>query len=238
MDYGKDNRSIIDIDSHELKSIEEELYSNHILYYNSKYYISNSDVDIIEEDFYSLQKQMPANCFRVGRNFFPTHAFDLLKIIFYSYQLKKSEYDLYILKDPAGIDASNLLDESLVSNGVLHSMVSKLNLGISEGEVYVYLLSTREDIENNINNKKMRKSTVATLDILSSILKRLERLMELFILPIISMQKIEQGLIYALHFNKGLVTLECLGNVIEIRYKNIIKINRDKLKEQGEGNDY
>lgn len=238
MDYKKE-KSIIDIDNYELKSIEEELYINHILTFNNKYYISNSDVDILEEDYYRLKQQLPENCSRIGRNFFPTQAFELLKIIFYSYQLKKSEYDLYILKDPAGIDNSNLLDSSLVSDSILHSMVKKLGLGISEGEIYVYLLSKREEINKNIENGRMRQENIDVLDVLSGIQKRLERLIDTFIMPNINMQKLEKGFIYALYFNKGLITLECLGNVIEIRYKNIIKINREKLKEEhGEDNDY
>lgn len=234
------DKSIVDIDIKELKDIEEELYSNRILTFDDKYYISNSDIDILEEDYYNLkgQNKLPADCFRIGRNFYPAKAFDLLKIVFYSIQLKKSEYDLYILRDPAGIDNTNLLDSSLVSDGILHSVVKKLDLGISEGEVYVYLLTEKQEVEKNISTGKLRESTILTLRILDNIIKRLERLINTFILPNINSHKLEKGFIYGLYFNKGLIKLECLGNVIEIRYKNIIKINRNKLKELGEFNEY
>lgn len=233
-------KSIIDVDNYELKSIEEELYINHILNYNNKYYISNSDIDILEDDYYRLKdlNKLPEHCFRIGRNFYPIYAFELLKIVFYSIQLKKSEQDLYIIRDPAGIDNSNLLDESLVSNGTLHSMVKKLDLGISEGEIYAYLLSPREEIEKNISNGLMRQSTIDKLDILNGILKRLERMIDTAIMPSVNMDKLSSGYIYALYYSKGLTKLECLGNVLEIRYKNIIKINRNKLKDDGECNEY
>lgn len=229
-------KCIIDIDNYELKAIEEELYANHILTYNNKYYISNSDIDILEEDYFNLQRQLPENCFRIGRNFYPTHAFDLLKIVFYSIQLKRSEYDLYIIQDPAGIDCSNLLDSSLVSNGPLHSMVKKLDLGISESEIYVYLLSSKDELNLNVENGRMKQSTIDSLNVLNKIYKRLEAIVETFILTNINLTKLEkEGFIYALYSNKGLITLECLGNALEIRYKNIIKINREKLKKQEEG---
>lgn len=221
-----DATTLVDINNGELSQIEEILYANHILQYNNKFYIVNSDIEIDEEEFNTFSAQFPNHC-RIGRNYYPIQAFEILKTVFYSLQLEISDYDLYILRDPSGIDNENLLDECLVSGSPLHSVVKKLDLGISEEEIYVFQYSTPKKLEEIIAGHSFRRKTADILYILDNIIKIFKKTIKFMIMPYINMQSLKKGTIYHLYYDKGLVKLINMGNILEIRYNNIIKISKD-----------
>lgn len=217
----KHNSLIVDISIMDLISIEEELYANRILSYTNELFIRSAIHPVDSETFYGVQIEYPDLC-RKGRNFFPTMAFALLHLILDSYQLDNSSCSTIIKRDPAGIDDKNLLDNDLDSNDLLIGALSKMNSGINEGLVYAF--KNNAEIQNRTVEDIFHK-----LYIVDSVLKRLEILAIENIFP--NLSKLKNGLVYHMELTKNGIFLKEKGDVIHLRYKNIIEINKKKIKE-------
>lgn len=213
---------IIDIGMADLIELENQLYIHGIMSYSNELYIRSCIHPVDGETFYNLKDNYPTLC-RIGRNFYPTKAFDLLQLVLNNYQFENSSCSSIIKRDPAGIDNNNLLDNDLDKNDLLISSLSKLGSGINEGFVYAFKnRNTRipdEEVENIFHK----------LNVIDDILQKLEFLAKENIFP--HLVKLKKGMLYKIELNKSGVFLKEMGDVIHLRYKNIIEINRIKTKE-------
>ncbi len=214
--------TMIDISILDLVELEEVLYANKILTYNRDFYIRGAAHPVDEATFNSLQREYPNLC-RIGRSFFPVAIFSLLKLIVDTYQLDNSNCSNIIKRDPAGIDGRNLLDNDLDSNDILIGALSKLNSGINE--TLVYSFKSNIEVQNDYIEDIFNKLTT-----IESVLNVLEVMAKKNIYHYLL--KIKNGIVYDLELTKNGILLKELGDVLHLRYKNIIEINRKKMKEQ------
>ncbi len=214
--------TMIDISILDLVELEEVLYANKILTYNRDFYIRGAAHPVDEATFNSLQREYPNLC-RIGRSFFPVAIFSLLKLIVDTYQLDNSNCSNIIKRDPAGIDGRNLLDNDLDSNDILIGALSKLNSGINE--TLVYSFKSNIEVQNDYIGDIFNKLTT-----IESVLNVLEVMAKKNIYHYLL--KIKNGIVYDLELTKNGILLKELGDVLHLRYKNIIEINRKKMKEQ------
>lgn len=214
--------TMIDISILDLVELEEVLYANKILTYNRDFYIRGAAHPVDEATFNSLQREYPNLC-RIGRSFFPLATFSLLKLIVDTYQLDNSNCSNIIKRDPAGIDGRNLLDNDLDSNDILIGALSKLNSGINE--TLVYSFKSNIEVQNDYIGDIFNKLTT-----IESVLNVLEVMAKKNIYHYLL--KIKNGIVYDLELTKNGILLKELGDVLHLRYKNIIEINRKKMKEQ------
>ncbi len=214
--------TMIDISILDLVELEEVLYANKILTYNRDFYIRGAAHPVDEATFNSLQREYPNLC-RIGRSFFPVATFSLLKLIVDTYQLDNSNCSNIIKRDPAGIDGRNLLDNDLDSNDILIGALSKLNSGINE--TLVYSFKSNIEVQNDYIEDIFNKLTT-----IESVLNVLEVMAKKNIYHYLL--KIKNGIVYDLELTKNGILLKELGDVLHLRYKNIIEINRKKMKEQ------
>ncbi len=186
------------------------------------FYIRGAAHPVDEATFNSLQREYPNLC-RIGRSFFPVAIFSLLKLIVDTYQLDNSNCSNIIKRDPAGIDGRNLLDNDLDSNDILIGALSKLNSGINE--TLVYSFKSNIEVQNDYIGDIFNKLTT-----IESVLNVLEVMAKKNIYHYLL--KIKNGIVYDLELTKNGILLKELGDVLHLRYKNIIEINRKKMKEQ------
>lgn len=214
--------TMIDISILDLIELEETLYKNGILTYSRDFYIRGAAHPVDEATFNSLQREYPNLC-RIGRSFFPVAVFSLLKLIVDTYQLDNSNCSNIIKRDPAGIDGRNLLDNDLDSNDLLIGALSKLNSGINEALVYSF--KSNVEVRNNYIEDVFNKLTI-----INDVLNVLEQMAIKNIYHYLL--KIKHSIVYELELTKNGILLKELGDVLHLRYKNIIEINRKKMKEQ------
>lgn len=225
----KKNRKkiILDIDYNMLEKIENHWFKIGLFRYaDNATFLKGVDGAVDEDILDIVNEDLPLQV-KTGRAFAPTKMLGVLKVLLDYYQIENSTYRAYLLRDPAGIDTTTILDTDLVPSSMLQSVANKLDIVIPTEFITIYE-------ETNIQNarKFLPEEAVDDLMLVEKVATELYAILDKSLTRTNINVSLKLGNYYTLYMSNGVIMItEAEKNIMEIRYENIVKVRTKELRE-------
>lgn len=224
----KGKKFILDIDYNVLEKIENHWFKIGLFRYaDNATFLKGVDGAVDEDILDIVNEELPLQV-KTGRAFTPTKMVGVLKVLLDYYQIENSSYRAYLLRDPAGIDTTTILDTDLVPSSMLQSVANKLDIVIPVEFITIYE-------ETNIQNAKkfLPEEAIDDLVLVEEVATELYAILDKALSRTNINETFKLGSYYTLHMSNGVIMIiEAEKNIMEIRYENIVKVRTKELREE------
>ena len=223
----------LDIPNGYLEHLENLLFKNGIFRENNAVYIKGKEEPIdynIESIEYAKFFMEYSDILSVGKSTNPIKIFKTFKVVFDYYQIKKSKYRSYLIKDPSLIDNTTILSKDLEENSLLLSVLNTIDIVIPSDIIELFSIHGYDAL---INSNKIPTWTLNALELINKIADELYALIE----EHSSVLDFKYGKHYRLQLYKNMVIAEEMEDIRIIRYRNIICKSIEKIQCQNQESD-
>ena len=223
----------LDIPSGYLEYLEDLLFRNGLYKENNAIYIKGQNNPIeydIENIEYSKFLMDYRDTISIGKSTGPIKIFKTFKVVFDYFQVKKSAYRAYLIKDPSLIDETVILSKDLVDSSLLLSVLNTLDIAIGEDITELYCIHGYEVLRNS---NKIPAWSLDAIELINKISEEMYALIEEHGNDL----DFRDGKHYKLQLYKNMVIAEEMEDIRIVRYRNIISKSIEKIQCQNQEDD-
>jgi len=229
----KSKKIILDIDYSMLEKIENHWFKIGLFRYaDNATFLKGVDVAVDEDIIDMVNEELPV-CIKEGKAFTPVKMLNILKVLLDYYQIENSPYRAYLLRDPADIDTSTILDLGLVPSSMLKSVANKLDIIIPVEFIDIY-----ESMRVKDASKLLPSGAIDDLQLIEEVSTEIFSILDKALDRTDIKDSLKEGNYYTLNMSNGVILIEeAEKNIMETRYANIVKIRFKEIREGTIGDD-